>query len=143
MTLARWFRIHCAVTWPFAIPMVVVPKWFLDRLIGTPPDALSIDLSRVVGAAYILITMLTWAAPRKLTMRDQITLARVFCLYEALGMLVGLTIDFRSNGDLARWLTVGFFGVFALGYLWFGFLAPSARRAGFSVRRAGSLPRSR
>ncbi len=85
-------------------------------------SALAIDLARLVGAAYLLITFLTWVAASDLRHRAQVILARVFCVYESIGVLVGLTIHFDANGDLGRWIAVGFFGVFALGYFWFGFV---------------------
>lgn len=134
ITLPRFFRLHCLVTWPFALPMVLVPRWFLDLLTRSDPSPLAVDLARLVGAAYLLITMLTWVAPRRLSPADQVTLARVFCCYETIGLLIGFTIHFDANGDLARWITVGFFGVFAAGYLWFGFLAP---RVSATARRSG------
>ena len=62
MTLPTWYRIHAMVTIPFALPMVLVPRWFIELI---------------------------------------------------------------TKGDvsaLGRWITVGFFGVFALGYFWFGFV---------------------
>jgi hypothetical protein len=124
MTLPTWYRIHALVTIPFALPMVLVPRWFIELITKGHVSPLAIDLARLVGAAYLLITFLTWVAARDLRRRAQIILARVFCAYESIGVLVGLTIHFDANGDLGRWITVGFFGVFALGYFWFGFVEP-------------------
>lgn len=129
MRLPTWFRVHAAVTIPFALPMLAAPRWIIELLTKEDPSALAVDLSRLVGAAYLLITLLTWAAASRLDRPDQITVARVFCLYETIGVLVGLTIDFDANGDIGRWITVGFFAVFALGYLWFGFIEPRRRAA--------------
>ena len=122
MTLPTWYRIHAMVTIPFALPMVLVPRWFIELITKGDVSALAIDLARLVGAAYLLITFLTWVAAGDLRHRAQVILARVFCVYESIGVLVGLTIHFDANGDLGRWITVGFFGVFALGYFWFGFV---------------------
>lgn len=122
MTLPTWYRVHAIVTIPFALPMVLVPRWFIELITKGDVSPLAIDLARLVGAAYLLITFLTWVAASELRRRSQVILARVFCVYESIGVLVGLTIHFDANGDLGRWITVGFFGVFALGYLWFGFV---------------------
>ena len=130
MTLPTWYRIHAVVTLPFALPMVLVPRWFIELITKGDVSPLAVDLGRLVGAAYLLITFLTWVAARDLHRRAQITVARVFCVYESIGVLVGLTIHFDANGDLGRWITVGFFAVFALGYLWFGFIEP--RRTPFA-----------
>jgi hypothetical protein len=127
MTLRTWYRLHAVVTAPFALPMVLVPRWIIELLVKSNPSDLAVDLSRLVGAAYLLITFLTWAAAKRLDRADRITVARVFCAYETIGLLIGLTIHFDANGDIGRWITVGFFGVFALGYFWFGFVAPDGR----------------
>jgi len=124
MTLPTFYRIHAVVTLPFALPMLIVPHWFIGVLTGSPVSVLDVDLSRLVGAAYLLITFLTWIAAADLPRRSQVIVARVFCVYESVGVLVGLTIRFDAHGDLGRWITVGFFTTFALGYLWFGFIQP-------------------
>ncbi len=131
MTRPAWFRLHAAVTAPFAIPMVLAPRWLIELLTSDDPSSLAVDLARLVGAAYLLIAMLTWEAALRFGPADQIRLARVFCVYETVGFFVGLTIRFDANGDIGRWITVGFFAVFALGYLWFGFIEPrvSTRRS--------------
>jgi uncharacterized membrane protein YfcA len=129
VTLPTWFRIHALTTLPFALPMMLVPRWFIELITEGAVSALAVDLSRLVGAAYLLITFLTWTAATHLHRRAQIVLARVFCVYESIGVLVGTTIHFDAHGDLGRWITVGFFVVFALVYLWFGFIEP-ARHSG-------------
>jgi hypothetical protein len=125
VTLPTWYRIHAFVTIPFAAPMVLAPEWFIGLITDGHVSPLAIDLGRLVGAAYLLITFLTWTAARELHHRAQVIVARVFCVYESIGVLVGLTIHFNANGDLGKWITVGFFGVFALGYFWFGFVEPA------------------
>jgi hypothetical protein len=122
VTLRTWYRVHAIVTIPFALPMVLAPRWIIELITKGDVSPLSIDLARLVGAAYLLITFLTWVAAGELHRRSQVILARVFCAYESIGVLVGLTIHFDANGDLGRWITVGFFAVFALGYFWFGFV---------------------
>ena len=124
MTLSTWYRVHAMVTLPFALPMVLAPRWFIELLTQGDVPALAVDLGRLVGAAYLLITFLTWVAARDLHRDAQIVVARVFCVYETVGVLVGLTIHFDALHDLGRWITIGFFGVFALGYFWFGFVEP-------------------
>lgn len=126
MTLPTWFRIHAAVTLPFAVPMLLAPQWTLELLSSKTVTELSVDLFRLLGAAYALITMLTWAASR-LDRRSQVAIAKVLCIYESIGVLVGLTINIVAAGTLGRVITIGFFSVFALGYLWFGFLEPRRR----------------
>lgn len=143
MTLRTWFRLHAAVTVPFAAPMVIAPRWIIDLLTRQDPPPLAVDLSRLVGAAYFLIAMLTWVASSRFSTIDQVRLARVFCVYETIGFLVGLTIHFDTGGDIGRWITVGFFGVFALGYLWFGFMRPAARRGDRRSAVQGSSPGNR
>ncbi|MFT5203731.1 MAG: hypothetical protein ACI9C1_003133 [Candidatus Aldehydirespiratoraceae bacterium] len=128
MTLPTWYKIHAAVTIPFALPMVLLPRWFIELLTDAKMTELGIDLARLVGAAYLLITFLTWIAATELRRRAQVIVARVFCVYESIGVVVGLTIHFEAHADLARVITIGFFGTFAAGYLWFGFIEP--RRTG-------------
>lgn len=62
MTLPTWYRIHAMVTIRFALPMVLVPRWFIELITKGDVSPLAIDLARLVGAAYLLITFLVWVA---------------------------------------------------------------------------------
>jgi uncharacterized membrane protein YfcA len=142
MKLPTWYRVHSYVTFPFTLPMILVPKWFLKLIVDQEPSDVAIALSRLVGAAYLLIAIQTWVISRYLHSRTQLILAKVFCIYEFIGLLVGSTIHFTANDGIARWATMGFFLFFALGYLWFGFIQPMVHPAATADPAPASESRS-
>lgn len=125
MTLTHLFRLHALSDLPFIPFMIFLPELSVEWIMGGERMvSAGIDFTRLFGAACFLILLLTWGGSNLKMREGRKFLAWCFFLYESLGFLIGLTVEWDTPFHLARILTVGFYALFAGGYAWFLFVKP-------------------
>lgn len=89
-----------------------------------PLNGLSLDITRIFGAALVLITLLAWGASNLSDKPARRMVASGLCIYTPLGMIVSLMGQLAGNWGPLGWSNVMVYLVISLGYAYFLFLKP-------------------
>ena len=64
MTLTNLFRLHAVLAAIYALSLVLAPKVVIGLLSNKPLSGVATDITRLFGAALVLIAIVTWTASR-------------------------------------------------------------------------------
>ena len=124
MTLTNLFRLHAALAAMYAIGLVLVPKVIVGLLSDEPLGSVGADVTRLFGAALVLITLITWAASRMSDTTGRRAIALSLFVYATLGAIITLLGQFAGTWGALGWSNMVSYLIFVIGYGYFLFVKP-------------------
>ncbi len=123
MRLSTLLSIVGVVTILFGIGFVAVPDAVLAQYgIGTP-DAHTIFMSRLFGAALVQIGLLAWVARNIVEPLGRGAIVLSGLTGTVIGFLVALQGQMHGIANALGWSTVAIYALFAIGFAYFQFSA--------------------
>ncbi len=106
-SLRSWFVVHFVLDFVFAVPLLLVPGWFLPLFGWTQVDPFT---SRLVGAALmgIGVESLLGRNASLETYRAMLNLKIIW----AASAVVGISLGLAAGGPKVAWAILGIFTVF-------------------------------
>jgi len=121
-SLTNVFRLHAILAGLYAILLIVFPIQAIQLLSDIVLSETAADITRLFGAAMVLITYLTWQTSTSNNPEIQQLVARTLFLYTTLGLIISLWGQIVGNWAITGWSNVGTYLIFVLGYGYFLFL---------------------
>lgn len=122
MNLTNLFRLHAVLAAAYAIGLVLAPRWVMDLLADESLGSVGIDVTRLFGAALVLVTLLSWGASRSDDSRLRRLVATCLLVYTALGGTIALVGQLAGTWGILGWSSVATYLIFVIGYGYFLFL---------------------
>ncbi len=113
-SLKTWFLIHFIADMVFAIPLLIVPVWFLQLLGFTTVEPLS---ARLIGAALIAIGGNSFLMRNK-SVDTYLAMLNLKLLWSSFAV-IGIFITIMQGGPLVGWAILLVFLVFFFIWLYF------------------------
>ena len=124
MTLTNLFRLHAVLAAIYAIGLVLMPKVVVGLLSDQPLGGVGTDITRLFGAALVLITLVTWAASRMSDTTARRAIALSLFVYTTLGAVITLLGQFVGTWGALGWSNIVSYLIFVIGYGYFLFVRP-------------------
>jgi hypothetical protein len=124
MNLTNLFRLHAILAALYALGLVFVPQFTIGLLSPLPLNAVGTDISRLFGAALVLVTFTTWRASRLADRPARRMFAGGLLVYSMLGVIITAWGQFAGTWSALGWSSIISYLVFVLGYGYFLFLKP-------------------
>lgn len=125
MTLTNVFRLHAVLAALYAVGLVLAPQTIIGLL---APDTLSpaaTDITRLFGAALVLIAFLAWGASGLADRAARRLIAAGLLVYTSLGLIVTLLGQLAGRWGPLGWSSVVSYLIFVVAYGYFLFLRPA------------------
>jgi hypothetical protein len=124
MTLTNLFRLHAILAGLYALGLVVVPQTIIGVLSPNPLTPLGIDITRLFGAALVLVTLIAWGASRLTDPVPRRLIAGGLLVYTALGLVITLLGQLAGRWGPLGWSSIVTYLIFVVGYGYFLFIKP-------------------
>ena len=124
MNLTNLFRLHAILAALYALGLLVAPHVLISLLSPLPLNAVGVDISRLFGAALVLITFITWRASRLADRPARRMVAGGLLVYSILGAIITAGGQFAGTWSALGWSSIVSYLIFVLGYGYFLFLKP-------------------
>ena len=124
MTLTNLFRLHAVLAAIYAIGLVLLPGFTIGLLSDYPLGAVGTDAVRLLGAAMVLITLLTWSASRLRDTAARRAIALSLFVYTTLGAIIALIGQFAGTWGPLGWSSIISYLIFVIGYGYFLWVRP-------------------
>jgi len=124
VTLTNLFRLHAVLAAIYALGLVLVPKAVIGLLSDQPLGDVGTDITRLFGAALVLITLVTWAASRMSDTESRRAIALGLFIYTALGAFITLPGQLTGTWGALGWSSIVSYLIFVIGYGYFLFVKP-------------------
>lgn len=119
MTLTNLFRLHAILAALYAIGLVLFPKTIITLLSSGPLGDVGAELTRLFGAALVMVTLLAWLASRMADDSARRVIASVLFVYVSLGAIISLIGQLAGIWGPLGWSNLGSYLIFVLGYGYF------------------------
>lgn len=120
MKASTLFMVSAILAVVFGLAFIFVPVWLLS-LYGITADAPLAYISQLLGAAFIIVAIISWAARSAPAspLRGGVVLG--FFIGDAIGFIVSLLAQLKGFANALGWSTVAIYLLLALafGYLQF------------------------
>ena len=124
MTLTNLFRLHTVLAAIYAIGLVLFPGVVIGLLSDEPLGSVGTDVTRLLGAALVLVTLLTWAASRMRDTAARRAIALSLFVYTTLGAVITLLGQFAGTWGALGWSSIVSYLIFVVGYGYFLWVRP-------------------
>ena len=124
MTLTNLFRLHAVLAAIYAIGLVLFPGMVTGLLSDVPVGVVGMDITRLLGAAMVLIALLTWSASRMGNAAARRAIALGLFAYTTLGAVITLLGQFAGTWGALGWSSVVTYLIFVAGYGYFLWVRP-------------------
>jgi hypothetical protein len=124
VTLTRLLRLHALLAACYALGLLAFPRLILGLLSSGPLDPVGIAITRLFGAALVLVTLLAWGAGRRTDRDLRRFVTTALFVYTALGLLLTLIGQLGGTWNRLGWINVASYLVFVLGYGYCLFIRP-------------------
>jgi hypothetical protein len=124
MTLTNLFRLHAALAAIYAIGLVLFPAMVIGLLSDEPVGSVGTDVTRLLGAAMVLIALLTWSASRMGNAAARRAVALSLFVYTTLGLVITLVGQFAGTWGALGWSSIVTYLIFVVGYGYFLWVRP-------------------
>lgn len=119
MTLTNLFRLHAVLAALYAIGLVLFPKSIIALLSSEPLGDVGAEMTRLFGAALVMVTLLAWSASRMTDHSSRRVIASVLFVYVSLGAVISLIGQLAGIWGPLGWSNLGSYLIFVLGYGYF------------------------
>jgi hypothetical protein len=124
VTLTNLFRLHAVLAAIYALGLVLVPRVVIGLLSDKPLGSVGTDITRLFGAALVLIALATWAASRMTDPAPRRAIALGLLVYAILGAIITLPGQFAGTWGALGWSSIVTYLIFVIGYGYFLFVRP-------------------
>ncbi|MCP5094261.1 MAG: hypothetical protein GY943_01780 [Chloroflexi bacterium] len=124
MTLTNLFRLHAILAVIYAIGLVLIPKSIIGLLSDAPLGTVGTDVTRLFGAALVMISLIAWAASRMNGAEGRRAIALSLFVYTTLGTIITLLGQFAGTWGPLGWSNIVSYLIFVVGYGYFLFVKP-------------------
>jgi hypothetical protein len=107
-----------------ALQYFSAPGFIIGVLSPLPLNAVGTDISRLFGAALVLVTFITWGASRLADRPARRMIAGGLLVYAILGGIITAWGQFAGTWSALGWSSIISYLIFILGYGYFLFLEP-------------------
>jgi hypothetical protein len=125
MTLTNLFRLHAILAGIYALGLLLVPQTIIGLLSPNPLTPLGIDITRLFGAALVLVTIIAWGASQLTDQASRRLIVGGLLVYTSLGLVITLLGQLAGRWGLLGWSTIVTYLIFVLGYFYFLFIKPT------------------
>jgi len=125
MNLTNLFRLHAILAGLYALALILAPRFIIGLLSPLPLNAVGTDISRLFGAALVLVTFITWGASRLADRPARRMIAGGLLVYSTLGAIITAWGQFAGTWSALGWSSIVSYLIFVLGYAYFLFLKPA------------------
>jgi hypothetical protein len=124
MNLTNLFRLHAILAGLYALGLLLVPEMIIGLLSPHPLSPVAVDITRIFGAALVLITIIAWGASRLPDTAARRLIARALLVYTTLGLIISLLGQLAGHWGPLGWSTIVTYLVVSVGYVYFLFIKP-------------------
>ena len=124
MNLTNLFRLHAILAALYAVGLILAPQFIIGLLSPLPLNAVGTDISRLFGAALVLVTLVTWGASRLTDRTARRIIAGGLLVYSILGGIITALGQFAGKWRALGWSSIISYLIFILGYGYFLFIKP-------------------
>jgi hypothetical protein len=124
MNLTNLFRLHAILAALYALGLLLVPQATIGLLSPLPLNPLGTDITRLFGAALVLVTLITWGASRLSDRSARRVVAGGLLVYTSLGAIIAVVGQLAGNWGVLGWSSIVSYLIFVLGYAYFLFVKP-------------------
>ena len=124
MNLTNLFRLHAVLAALYALGLVLVPRVIIGLLADEPLGDVGTDVTRLFGAALVLVTLLSWGASRISDTRARRLIATGLLVYTTLGGVIALLGQLAGTWGVLGWSSIVTYLIFVIGYGYFLFVKP-------------------
>lgn len=116
MSLNTVFRFHAILAFSYAVLLGLFPNFTLSLLSSQSLNPVGTDITRIFGAAVLLIGILTWGAISLTDQSARKLIAQGLIIYTSLGAIISLMGQLAGNWNTLGWSNVVVYVVIAVGY---------------------------
>ena len=124
ISLTNLFRLHAVLGAIYAIVILLFPRELMlllsDEFIGN----VGTDVTRLFGAALVLVTLLTYGASRLKNIEARRVIALSLLVYTTLGAIIALLGQLVGTWNIFGWSSIATYVIFVIGYGYFLFIRP-------------------
>jgi hypothetical protein len=124
MNLTNLFRLHAVLAALYALGLVLMPRVIIGLLADEPLGNVGTDITRLFGAALVLVTLLSWGASRISDTRARRLIATGLLVYTTLGGVIALLGQLVGTWGILGWSSIVTYLIFVIGYGYFLFVKP-------------------
>jgi hypothetical protein len=124
MTLTNLLRLHAILAALYALGLILAPQTIISLLSPHPLSPVAIDITRLFGAALVLITLIAWGASRLTDRAARRLITRALLVYTSLGLIIALLGQLRGHWGPLGWSSVITYLIVVAGYVYFLFIKP-------------------
>jgi hypothetical protein len=124
INLTNLFRLHAILAALYAIGLVLIPQTIIGLLSPTPLNGPGTDITRLFGAALVLVAMLAWGASNQTDRAARRGSAQFLLVYVTLGLIITLLGQLAGTWGPLGWSSVVAYAIFVVGYGYFLFVKP-------------------
>ena len=124
MNLTNLFRLHAVLAALYALGLVLMPRVIIGLLADEPLGNVGTDVTRLFGAALVLVTLLSWGASRISDTRARRLIATGLLVYTTLGGVIALLGQLVGTWGILGWSSIVTYLIFVIGYGYFLFVKP-------------------
>jgi len=124
MNLTNLFRLHAILAALYAVGLIFAPQFLIGLLSPLPLNPVGTDISRLFGAALVLVTFITWGASRLADRPARRMIAGGLLVYSTLGVIITAWGQLAGTWSALGWSSIISYLIFILGYGYFLFVKP-------------------
>lgn len=124
MSLTNLFRLHALLAALYALGLLTAPGAVIGILSPHPLSPVATDITRLFGAALVLIAFIAWGASQLTDQAARRLIARALLVYTALGLIIALLGQLAGHWGPLGWTNSLTYLLVAAGYSYFVFLRP-------------------
>ncbi len=128
MSLRILMVINTVIAGLFGIAFVLIP-WQVLSLYGVQPNPAINYIGELFGAALIAFSVLTWTARNAADSDARTAIVRALFIGDAVGFILALIAQLGAVVNNFGWSTVIIYLFLAVGFGYFHFTKPSAKKA--------------
>ncbi len=126
MNLTNLFRLHAILAALYALGLILAPQAIIGLLSPNPLTSPGTDITRLFGAALVLVTLIAWGASRLADQPARRLIAGSLLVYTALGLIITLLGQLAGVWGPLGWSNIISYGIFVAGYAYFLFVKPDS-----------------
>jgi hypothetical protein len=124
MKLSHLFRINIFFAIFFGGSCTFFPR-FVFTLYDLVPDEASVWVTRLAGGSILGFATLMWYGMKTTSVETRRAIAVALLVQDTIGFIGSLVFQLTEKVNYFGWLSLGLYGVLALGYSYFLFIMPA------------------
>ena len=124
MTFTWLLRLHALLAAIYALGLLALPRLILGLLASGALDPAGVAITRLFGAALVLVTLLAWGAGQRTDRDLRRFVTTALFVYVTLGLLLTLIGQLNGTWKPLGWINVATYLIFVLGYGYCLFIRP-------------------